>query len=266
MSGNTKKEDVIDEKVYDAYEEIRKDLESIQNIGYLNINSHKKWRDADSSEFGCTYLLTRNNTLHYRYHDSSKSNEWKWMRDTPFFKNKDIVQICQGTDHILALNADGVVYSWGKNDKHQLGREKNHLTNLKKSCQDEEKKDCNVDEQSKKEPNNIFHNPEEVSLSADQKINNADDAHNTKVFKIYAFRDSSFAVTRTGRVFTWGSKEYEENHKNSDAYQSPMDIQKINNAYSFADSDRANMFSNKGVAVAKMNGKDRVIATLEYST
>lgn len=36
---------------------------------------------------------------------------------------KSIIQICCGTVHCLALSNEGIVYSWGCNDKGALGRE-----------------------------------------------------------------------------------------------------------------------------------------------
>ena len=38
-----------------------------------------------------------------------------------FSKNKIVTNIAAGKSHILALTSDHLVYSWGKNDKGQLG-------------------------------------------------------------------------------------------------------------------------------------------------
>ena len=38
----------------------------------------------------------------------------------PFLKN--VVKLSAGGDYVLALDSSGVVFSWGNNEQHQLGR------------------------------------------------------------------------------------------------------------------------------------------------
>ncbi|MCI5604895.1 MAG: hypothetical protein MR413_04525, partial [Clostridia bacterium] len=89
--------------------------------------------------------------------------------------NKLVVpMVAAGTDHILALKSDGTVWSWGKNDKGQLGNGATNSTEY----------------------------PAKIIFPT-----NADGTE-VKFMAISAGNKFSVAVSTTGDVYTWGWNEY----------------------------------------------------------
>ncbi len=82
-----------------------------------------------------------------------------------------ITQIATGRNHVLALDTEGNVYSWGNNKFGQLG--------IGQSDSDEVV----------------------ISRSRPEKI---EGELTGEVSQIYAGNKQSFAVTRQGKVFCWG--------------------------------------------------------------
>ncbi|RPB20741.1 RCC1/BLIP-II [Terfezia boudieri ATCC MYA-4762] len=83
---------------------------------------------------------------------------------------KDVVQVCTGTDHILALTKSGHVFAWGNGQQFQLGRRVVERTRL----------------------NGL--SPREFGL------------HNIKLIGAGSYH--SFAVDNKGKVFAWGVNQY----------------------------------------------------------
>ncbi|KAL9646320.1 hypothetical protein ABK040_014473 [Willaertia magna] len=91
----------------------------------------------------------------------------------PLYTGRKIVEVCAGPYHSLALSEDGLVYSWGKNDKQQLGR--SPLWNTERL-------------------------PEELdSYLTSSNI--------PKMKKLAAGLYHSVALSLSGNVFAWGSNE-----------------------------------------------------------
>ena len=230
----------------------------ILNLGFLNINPKNEFLDEKkhkfSDDYGCTYILTNSNKILYSYHDTSKNNKgqiWLFMPNNENFVNENIIQISQGTDHILALSADGTVYSWGKNSQYQCGR--NHID--RENLQENEKKiEANRYEET-------FMPPGVIHFSETSDPESANTQWTEKIYRIYAFRNSSFAVSRNGRSYNWGSREFDEKTKESVSYI-PNDLKNINKSFNFSSKLRASTFVNNGKMTTNVNGIDRVSDSL----
>lgn len=88
---------------------------------------------------------------------------------------KNIVQLASGENHLLALDAQGRVFSWGNNDSCQLGRKQRGLRS-------ESTKSCLI--------------PQDVGLRHVKHIGCGD--------------NHSFAVTANDRVYSWGLNNYSQ--------------------------------------------------------
>ena len=82
-----------------------------------------------------------------------------------------IIQIATGRNHVLALDTQGNVYSWGTNMRGQCGA------------------------------------PEGVEMIERPKIVSGDLLQH-EVCQIYAGETHSFAVTKQGKVFCWGNNKH----------------------------------------------------------
>jgi alpha-tubulin suppressor-like RCC1 family protein len=89
---------------------------------------------------------------------------------------EDIVQIEAGASHSLALTAEGVVYSWGRNDRGQLGM-----------------RDSNMD---------IYSTESYPRIIEDT----ANCAAEHRVVQVAAGEDRSAYVTADGRLYVWGAR------------------------------------------------------------
>ena len=83
---------------------------------------------------------------------------------------RDVVSVCTGTDHILALTKNGNVFAWGNGQQFQLGRRVVERTRL----------------------NGL--NPREFGL------------HNIKTIGAGSYH--SFAIDNQGKVYAWGVNQY----------------------------------------------------------
>ncbi|CAD8093287.1 unnamed protein product [Paramecium sonneborni] len=96
-----------------------------------------------------------------------------------------IMQICSGNNHILALDVNGVVYSWGRNEAGQLGQNDLDPVALPKEV-----------EFFKKSP----------------------------VVQIYAGGDSSYAITKKGSLFAWGDNSNNQLGLGEGDHSSPQQV------------------------------------------
>ncbi|CAD8175899.1 unnamed protein product [Paramecium pentaurelia] len=96
-----------------------------------------------------------------------------------------IMQICSGNNHILALDVNGVVYSWGRNEAGQLGQNDLDPVSLPKEI-----------EFFKKSP----------------------------VVQIYAGGDSSYAITKKGSLFAWGDNSNNQLGLSDGDHSSPQQV------------------------------------------
>lgn len=94
--------------------------------------------------------------------------------DAKAFNNEQIIQVCAGCTHTIALTASGVVYAWGRNEKGQLGMGSDYLDMH------------SMEWEPQLLPKSLF--------------------DNQKVVKIAAGKDRCAAITSTGILYTWGNK------------------------------------------------------------
>jgi len=107
---------------------------------------------------------------------------------------KKVVKIAAGGMHVLALTADGLIYSWGVNDQGALGRDTRWEGGLKDMDDDSEDSDDDDADSGM--------NPKEATPAAI----NSDFFHpGTVLVDIAAADSSSFALTAEGRVYGWGT-------------------------------------------------------------
>lgn len=89
---------------------------------------------------------------------------------------EDVVQVQAGASHSLALTAEGVVYSWGRNDRGQLGM-----------------RDSNMD----------IYSTEAYPRAIDDTLNSKPEH---RAVQIAAGEDRSAYVTADGRLYVWGAR------------------------------------------------------------
>ena len=119
---------------------------------------------------GLTFCLGRNPTMNENEINPSQMGEIEG-----FFPNF-LVSVATGRSHVLALDREGRVYSWGKNDFGQLGLGR-------QSTQQ------GVDRQ---QPTLI------EEMGGEQE---------TKIVQIYAFENMSFAVDKHGTTYACGQNK-----------------------------------------------------------
>ena len=113
------------------------------------------------------------------------------------------MQIATGSSHVLALDTAGNVYSWGSNNKGQLG-----ILDLNNGGKNEQ-----LSPEKKELQRNKF---------TQQPMLIEEEIKQYEICQIYAGNTQSFAVTRTGKIFAWGDNKYnllglnfeEEDHEN----------------------------------------------------
>jgi regulator of chromosome condensation len=108
--------------------------------------------------------------------------------------SKGVVRLATGGMHVLALCADGKIYSWGVNDQGALGRDTRWEGVLKDMDADSEDSD---DEDS-----DSGMNPHEANPAAiDSKFFHPESV----IVDVVAGDSCSFALTAEGRVYGWGT-------------------------------------------------------------
>ncbi len=122
---------------------------------------------------GLTFCLGRNPSSTTSETDSS-SNPSQLGEIEGFFPSF-LVSIACGRSHVLSLDRDGRVYSWGKNDFGQLGLGRQQYS-----------------QQDRQVPTLI----EEIGGERE-----------TKIVQIYAFENMSFAVDKYGTTYAWGQNK-----------------------------------------------------------
>ena len=98
----------------------------------------------------------------------------------PIFLKIIVVDVSCGSDHVLALEAQLFVWSWGYNSKGQLG-----IPNLA--------------EESSITPEDA----EKMMLRHPERLNKLNE-----IYRIYADKDMSFAITTKGRIYAWGDNAH----------------------------------------------------------
>ena len=91
-----------------------------------------------------------------------------------------LVQIATGRNHVLALDKEGNVYAWGNNKFGQCA-----TPDLVKDSKDDHEA--------------------VMSVNKPTRVEGALNSH--EVCQIYAGNKQSYAVTRQGKIFVWGSNE-----------------------------------------------------------
>ncbi|XP_030837223.1 probable E3 ubiquitin-protein ligase HERC3 [Strongylocentrotus purpuratus] len=107
----------------------------------------------------------------------------------------DIVSVCCGRHHFLALSADGRVYSWGRNDVGQLGIRK-----------------------KKKRHHNRSQTTQDLKPRLIEELSNYD------VIQIACGDDHSLALTRDRRLFSWGSNSHGQLGVKTKGHAKPIEI------------------------------------------
>lgn len=136
------------------------------------------------------YLLTNSGKLHSWGKPTSARGRIKipsGKKDSeplpiPIFTKIIIVEMCCGNDHVLALEAQLFVWTWGYNAKGQLG-----VAEL------EEESGVSTEDAEKM----MQRRPERLN-----KLN--------EICHIYAARDMSFAIGVKGKVFAWGDNTHHQ--------------------------------------------------------
>jgi hypothetical protein len=93
---------------------------------------------------------------------------------TEVFHNEKIIQINAGCTHSIALSESGTVYTWGRNEKGQLGIGSDYL--------------------------------DVYSMEWEPQKLNKSVFEGKKVIKVVAGKDRCAAVTEDGKLYTWGHK------------------------------------------------------------
>lgn len=93
----------------------------------------------------------------------------------------DVILIGAGAEHSLAVRTDGSVWSWGRNNKGQLGQSTNGVNNTYKDMQ----------------------TPDRV-LKGEYDTGNADDRYIKNVDALSAGENFSVVTTRDRNVYAWG--------------------------------------------------------------
>lgn len=114
-----------------------------------------------------------------------------------------IVAIATGRNHALALDIQGNVFSWGNNKYGQLGcGELEEIPDIGKKDKNDRNKDSSKNDTSaiprhKMRKIEFISKPKQVMGELMQH----------EICQIYAGLKHSFAVTRQGKIFCWGSNE-----------------------------------------------------------
>ena len=98
-------------------------IKEIKEINFFkNLSEYKKIKKISLNLSSIIYLIkTKTGELKIYGMGNLIVNKYKEIKEFNFFKNKEIIDICSGLEHFLAISKNNEVYSWGKNSYGQLG-------------------------------------------------------------------------------------------------------------------------------------------------
>lgn len=122
----------------------------------------------------------------------------------------DVILIGAGAEHSLAVRTDGSVWSWGRNNKGQLGQSTNGVNNTYKDMQ----------------------TPDRV-LKGEYDTGNADDRYIKNVDALSAGENFSVVTTRDRNVYAWGDNTYGQlgNEKTTATISTPVHVKSSAGTY-----------------------------------
>ena len=122
----------------------------------------------------------------------------------------DVILIGAGAEHSLAVRTDGSVWSWGRNNKGQLGQSTNGVNNTYKDMQ----------------------TPDRV-LKGEYDTGNADDRYIKNVDALSAGENFSVVTTRDRNVYAWGDNTYGQlgNDKTTATISTPVHVKSSDGTY-----------------------------------
>ncbi|MCM1440637.1 MAG: hypothetical protein NC131_15780, partial [Roseburia sp.] len=118
----------------------------------------------------------------------------------------NMTSVAAGNNYALASSADGYVYGWGQNMRGSLGLNREISSSAR------------------------WHSPQKVYGPGGRGY--LGDESTGKVVKVYAYGNSSAALTERGEVYVWGdSSNYQLGARDDmDAYRAPYKVPGVNNA------------------------------------
>ncbi|CAD8049440.1 unnamed protein product [Paramecium sonneborni] len=154
-----------------------------------------------------------------------------------FFENMDIIDIVGGEHHTIALDCEGNVYSFGRNDDGQLGLGEELNENLRIEAEKQRLLDEEIYQQqaNKKKPSKKNKQGDLFEVQKSQKaigyefittpqiINNI-----PKMQSIYASMHFNFSISEKKQVFSWGNgQSFVLGTRNENSQFQPKEVTQI---------------------------------------